>query len=386
MDYVAAWENPGTPRGWGLYDEAALKWIYGTEAVRSATMAENLLYRTDEHRFRSPLCTAFDLGTTPTEIALNAIERYDWLYSTRNRRAYRKFWDTSSYAASVYDSIFPLQRLWQLAIFNWSGGGVQATLKRLDQVDPTREVLTDDQYDALSQDFYNEMTATNGLVMAFYDAVINQPASTRNFQTEFDPFYGDVLRLGIVVDKLYSAFAFMDLTDISTYDPNIETFVAMYDAPFGQSNIALSQRVLDDMLGSNYDTFPWFRFLAVNLFASATNSNLIGNLALKDRIAIRRFETSAELTLEYGDTALERATATGNSSQVFIENAEEFVYTYLPDQAWHLVASRSRSPVSYQFMRDYNESLNSSRNGDQDNHGLKTLLAYYEFYNNFVGF
>ncbi len=386
MDYVRPWEETGTLRGWGQYDEAALKWIYGGPETREQVMQEDFLYCTDEHRFRSPLCRANDLGTTPSEIVLNAIERYDWLYSTRNRRAYRKFWDTGNYVAQIFDAIFPLQRMWHLAIFDWGGGGVQETLKRLDQVDDTRPVLTNDEYDELAADFYNDVTVANSLMMAFYDAVINQPASTRDFQTEFDPFYGDILRLGIIVDKLYSAFAFMDLQDVSNYDPNVQTFVAMYDAPFGTPNLALSQRVLDDMLGSNYDTFPWFRFLAVNLFASATNSNLVGDLSLKDRIAIRRFENSFEFELEYGADAMAAAVAPDNPSQVFVHDSEEYVYTYLPDRAWHLVASRSRSPVSYQFMRDYNDDLNAGRNGNLDNYGLKILLAYYEFYNNFVGF
>jgi len=37
-------------------------------------------------------------------------------------------------------------------------------------------------------------------------------------------------------------------------------------------------------------------------------------------------------------------------------------------------------------MKDYNEDLNASASESQDNYGLKILLAYYEYYNNFVGF
>ena len=115
MDYVAAYEEAGSNHGWGAYDEAALSWIYGTPEVRQARMAENYLYCTDEHRFRSPLCAAHDVGITPAQIVLNAIERYDSLYDVRNRRSYRKFWDTTGYASQVYSAIFPLQRMWNLA-------------------------------------------------------------------------------------------------------------------------------------------------------------------------------------------------------------------------------------------------------------------------------
>ncbi|WP_083457087.1 zinc-dependent metalloprotease [Sandaracinus amylolyticus] len=387
MDYVTSQEEAGSPRGWGQYDRAALSWIYGNADARERAMAGDYLYCTDEHRYRSPLCRAHDLGVTPSQITLNAIERYDWLYSIRNRRAYRRFWDTSAYTGQIFAAIFDLQRMWYLGQFDWSGGGVQDVLKRLDQLDPEREVLSDPEYDAIARDFYSDIQASIDLVMAFYDAVINQPASLRNYQTEFDPYYGDILRLGIITDKLYATFAFMDLQLVYNYDPNVETYAAMYDAPpFGSRTSALSQRVLDDMLGANYDTFPWFRFLAVNLFASATNTNLIGDVGLRERIAIRRYENLEELELELGEHVIEEATAEGNPAQIFVHDGEEHIYTFLEDQGWHLVTSRSRSPVSFQSMREYNEDLNAGRRGDLDNYGIKTLLAYYEYYNNFVGF
>ncbi len=386
MDYVWSPHETGTRRTWGQYDAAALTWIYGSEARRAEMMDEDLLYCTDEHRMRSPLCHAHDLGITPSQIVLNDIERYDWLYSIRNRRSYRTFWDTSRYVGSVYNSVFPMQRMWHLAIFDWGGGGVQETLKRLDQVDPNRDVLTDQEYDEISADFYNDIQAAIGMTMAFYDAVINQPASFRNYQTEFDPFYGDILRIGIIIDKLFTMFAFMDLQDIYNYNPDISTFVAMYDAPFGDRNAALSKRVLDNMLGASYDTFPWFRYYSILIFSSVTNSNLVGAAELKERIAIHRFENDAELFEIFGADIINRATDFDNPSQVFIHEGEEYVYTFLPDQGWHLVAGRSRSPVSYQFIRDYNDDLNGGANESLDNFGLKILLAYYEYFNNFVGF
>jgi hypothetical protein len=384
MDYVSPVEHAGVPNAWGGYDKAALTWIYGTPEKRAEVMGQDFLYCTDEHRFRSPLCAAYDLGVTPSQIVLNAIERYDWMYEFRNQRAYRTFWDTSTYLDSVYSSIFGLQRMWYLSVLDWQGGGVQGTLKRLDQKDG--KALSDPEYDEIAADFYNDGQAAVGLMMAFYDAVINQPASFRNYQTTFDPFYGDVLRLGISVDKLYAMYAFMDLQQVSNYNPDVNTYVSMYDAPFGTRNVALSQRVLDDMLGASYDTYPWFRFSALGVFASVTNTNLVGNLQLRDRIAVQRYENLEELTSMYGADILDRVAPENNPQRIFTNDGQEYVYTYLPDQNWHLVASRSRSPVSYQYVRDYNQSLNASASGTLDNYGLKMLLAYYEFYNNFVGF
>jgi hypothetical protein len=386
MDYVAAFEEAGSHRGWGGYDAAALTWIYGTPEKRTEVMGEDFLFCTDQHRFRSPLCYAHDLGITPSQIVLNAIERYDWLYSIRNQRAYRTFWDTSGYIYSVYASVFAMQRMWYLSIFDWGGGGVQDVLKRIDQKNPNGTVLSDPEYDEIAGDFYNDAQAAIGLQMAFYDAVINQPSSFRNYQTTFDPYYGDILRLGIIIDKIFTLFAFMDLQEVYNYNPDVYTYVSMYDAPFGDRNLALSQRVLDNMLGANYDTFPWFRYYSIGIFSAVTNTNLVDQVQLKERIAMQRYENLEELQAVYGADIIDRATGADNPQQLFTQDGEEYVYTFLADQGWHLVAGRSRSPVSYQFIRDYNQDLNGSADPDLDNFGLKILLAYYEYFNNFVGF
>ena len=384
MDYVHLESEAGVPARWGNYDINALKWIYGTEEVRAEVMADDPLFCTDEHRIFSPLCRAYDFGTSPAQVVLNAIDQYDWGYKFRNRRAYRQFWNIGSYTGRIFSSVFDIQRMWYLAIFDWGGGGVQQILKRLDQTEG-RDVLSQAAYDERSTDIYNDLAAANEITMAFYDSIINQSASFRNYQTEFDPFYGDIRRIGIIIDKLYATFAFMDLQDV-TYSPNISTYVAMYDAPFGSNAYSLSQRVLDNMLGSNYDTFPWFRYYAIAIFASVTNSNLVGSVDLRERIAIHRFNVESDMYERFPQDAVDHALRPDNPQQTFVYDGEEYVYIFLPDRTWHLVAGRSRSPVSFQFMRDYNEALNGGASAGLDNYGLKILLAYHEYYNNFVGY
>lgn len=396
MDYVESQMEATAPVVWGQYDQAALSWIYGTQQVRDQQMQKDLLYCTDEHTGNSPLCRMHDLGTTPAQVVLNSIERYDTLYDIRNRRAYRTFWNTMYYDYYIYDAVFPIQRMWYLALFDWGGGGVQDTLKRLDQVNGAT-VKTDPEYDEIAVDYTNDVSAAIALQMAFYDAIINQPASSRNYMTEYDPYYGDVLRLGIIIDKLYATFAFMDLQEVWDYDPNYYTYVAMYDAPFSNRNYALSQRVLDNMLGANYDTFPWFQYYALNIYASVTNTNLVDNIQLKERIAVRRYNTLEDFVAEFGQASYDTAIASDNPAGVFTLSGDrcdgatrmpcgEYAYTYLQDRGWHLVAGKSRSPVSYQYIRDYNESLRGGASDSLDNYGLKVLLAYHEYYNNLSGY
>ena len=87
-----------------------------------------------------------------------------------------------------------------------------------------------------------------------------------------------------------------------------------------------------------------------------------------------------------GETVDAMTANTDRAGQLFIHNAETYVYTYLADRNWHLVARKSRSPVSFQYMRDYNNSLNSGASGSLDTYGLKVMLSYHEYFNNFQGF
>jgi hypothetical protein len=385
MDYVRSQHEAGSPNGWGGYDVAALTWIYGGAAKRADVMKEDFLYCTDEHRLRSPLCYAHDLGVTPAQIILNAIEDYDYTYKFRNKRAFRTFWDTSTYYSGVYTRIFEMLRMYYLAVFDWGGGNVQDTLKRLDQVGGGK-VLTDPEYDEIATDFAKEAEAAVLMITAFYDSVINQSASFRNYATEFDPYYGDPLRLGIIFDKLVATEAFMDLHDVSNYNPNVQTYVAIYDSPYTDAHAALGKRVLDDMLGASYDTFPWFKYYAMGIFGQVSNDSSFSSIEMKDRIAIRRMESLERFNEEFGADAYAAATAPGNPGQLFEFNGEEYVYTYLEDRGFHLVANRSRNPVSFKFIRDYNQDLNDLADDTKDTYGLKTMLAYYEYFNNFSGY
>ncbi|MBI5510207.1 MAG: zinc-dependent metalloprotease [Deltaproteobacteria bacterium] len=392
MDYVSPIEEVGSEILWGKYDEAALTWIYGTQAKRDEVMADDYLYCTDEHAERSPLCQMFDLGVTPAQIVLNNFERYDWMYDIRNRRAFRTFWDTSDYTGRVYNSIFPPLRMWYLAIFDWGGGGVQDILKRLDQVEG-KTPLTPQQYNEIAVDFYNDVQAANAMLISYYNAVINESASFRNYQTEYDPYYGDILRLGIIIDKYFTTIAFMDFQETWNYDPNVYTYVALFDVPFGDKNYVLNQKVLDNFLGANYDTFPWFQYTALEYFAWATNSNLINSVDLKERIAIRRYNTAEALNEEFPEALVDAALAADperivptNPARLFVHQGEQYVYAYLKDRGYHLVAGEARNPVSFQYIKDYNDTLYASADEEADNYGLKILLALYEYYNNFVGF
>ena len=140
------------------------------------------------------------------------------------------------------------------------------------------------------------------------------------------------------------------------------------------------------MLGANYDTFVWFRYYALNIYAAVTNTNLVDSVQLKERIAIRRYDNRADLEAEFGAEAIAEALRVDNPAQIFTHDGQQYVYSYVGDRGWHLVAGKSRSPVSFQYVKEYNEALNASASDTEDTYGLKVLLAYYEYFNNFSGY
>ena len=95
---------------------------------------------------------------------------------------------------------------------------------------------------------------------------------------------------------------------------------------------------------------------------------------------------TAEALAELYPEARTDGLAPGNTAQIFTHDGQRYIYSYLSDRNWHLVSNESRSPVSFQYMKDYNEALNAQADTGLDNYGLKILLAYYEYYNNFSGF
>jgi len=168
--------------------------------------------------------------------------------------------------------------------------------------------------------------------------------------------------MGIIIDKLFATYAFMDLQEVWNYNPNIYDYAAMYDYPFGTSTAALTQRVLDDMLGANYDTFAWFKYTALELFASATNSNLVSSIELKERIAIKRFDTLAAFEAEFGTDVLPQVQRQDNSSQVFVFNARlGFDYQHALSLDFLPVDSAYLKGRSFSFLHRFEAIFPNSR-------------------------
>ncbi len=102
MDYQDLTDEMDEVWDWEAYDEAALTYAYSNGEIDLGKKNKTtFLYCTDEHRLMNAMCAAWDRGTTPSEVALSIIKRYEALYYVRNYRFDRPFWYTGGYSFNI---------------------------------------------------------------------------------------------------------------------------------------------------------------------------------------------------------------------------------------------------------------------------------------------
>ena len=143
------------------------------------------------------------------------------------------------------------------------------------------------------------------------------------------------------------AFAWTSTGSTASTTRTFYDYYALYDMGWGHGDAALSDQILDNMLGSGYDTFRWFPILgASGSLRGVTNTDSVrAALSSKDRIAIERY-TRMEGSQTYGGDVTTDGPFVGNPQQTFVLQRRVYVHVHRPTEQ-HLVARQSRSPVSF---------------------------------------
>jgi hypothetical protein len=396
MEYSLTFADAADSYMFKPYDRMALKWIYGGSDTsgngkcdKGETFQTNpteckqkageipFLYCDDQHSYFSPFCTWHDLGTTPTEIVKNEIEMYEWMYKFRNFRAFRKFWNTYSYSGAIANELYPLRRFLHLWGVDWYASNIKNNLTLLG-------VKGDELwYDNLTDEFNHEMGSAMRLVANFYKAILQQSAGERSYATKFDNFYGDVTQQGIIMDKYYAMLLFLGLWPIDDYDQNIYAYMAFHEYSLGNSLFySDGQDVVDSMIGGQYDVYPWFKPLAVMVFAQDTGDIMFSDRAKQNWIEMRRFSRLQDMIDYFGFDPRTQALKPDNPYQVFKDKkGAEWIYYFLQDRNEHLVSSKDKNPTAYKILWDQNEDLNVNKVGYLDDYEIKYYCDYYHYFN-----
>lgn len=426
MDYGHHFAEVGADLGWYPYDVAALTYAYRYDSQEAVDLEESAdiirivhpewhdplldpdtetggpdgdihlerayLFANDYHYFLSPLVELFDLGTTPTEIVYNEIQYYDFMYQFRNFRSWRQYWETWNYPSYAFNSTFWLRRFLELWVLDWNGEDLENDLRLLG--------VEGDLFffQNIRDEFMREMGQANRMAINFYQSILTQSNAERSYATTYDSFFGDVTRLGIIYDKFYAMLTFLGLWGADYYNWDMYAYLAYYEYNWGDAQCySDSMDALDSMLGGSYDVYPWFLPTAVLVFAEDTHNISFGDQAKKEWIGFRAFDRADDMSDYFGfDPRYECWSSDGvvvdcphaafgaedDGHQSFHDmEGGQWTYLFLDDRNQHVCASADISPVSFQLLWDYNESVNINHADYTSTYTIKYYLDYYEYFN-----
>jgi len=434
MEYNAVPDRVFWGAGWGPYDAGAISWIYGNpdghpqagpppagpvqgiSGQVTATYPWNdpkgfaadgreiqYLFCNERHTRYTPLCRAGDLGTTPSEIAANDIENYEWQYKWRNFRQYRKIWDDSKYADTPANFVTEQRRFLSLWAYDMSSAEVTQALQRIGVKPPAGADSAQLYYEQLTQKFTDEMSHAASLAAAFHEAIIQQTSGQRPYVTVYDHAFGAVTQQGIALDKLFALQSFTAVWPVDNYDPNQSAgrYIASY-SPFGLSSTVtgvgigatyetVGEQAVDAMTASPFDAFAYFRPLAIAQFTNDSNSlNYISAASgalrpeVRDWAGGRVFGRLDDFIQYFRDIAFENnfydpvngidcrersndckydpRTPRGYLQDTHFSDpyneflgpdARRYIWVYVPDRNQWVVADRDRNSATYTVMRNY---------------------------------
>jgi hypothetical protein len=247
------------------------------------------LWCTDRYVRYSPFCQTFDFGTTPSEIVASALDNEEWNYKWTNFRLYHKFWNDSGYAGGRAFFYHDLLRFISSWTWDWNAGTVPENLTKLG-VTPPNGVPEQYYYAAITDAFQNDISVANQLVAAFHLAMVEQASGERPYITTFDPFYGDVTQQGIIIDKNYALANYTNLYPVDNYDPSRSAGQYLFAAtPLAADYQSLTENVVSQFVGGQYDIFLYDQPLAVSNFATATQNLYFAQAPINGRASIRQW-------------------------------------------------------------------------------------------------
>jgi hypothetical protein len=425
--------NSGTPQsgsgapgpGWLPYDQGAIAFVYGNALTTatanpkpaapaagqqvgasgqtSATAPWNdpngwtgnaekqFLFCSHEHIRYTPLCRQFDLGSTPSEITAADIEAYEWNYNWRNFRQYYKVWDDSQYAVKVSNTITDMRRFPAMQAWDWSPTELTAKLIQVGINPPAGAANSGLFYQEITNQFQADVGAAELLDAAFHEAIIQQSTGERPYETQYDPYFGDVTQQGIAADKEISFVNWLGLWPYDNYDPSQSAGYwdsSMVQGP-GDQQPSQSWSTVGSMLGEKgpWDAYPEFFPNAVALFGHDTQSSLFTVLAypqMRDWIGGHTFVREQDAIDYFANIAVQNPqglngcttfeTCTYNPMLPSVDAADvghsnpttdafigpdgrRWVWTYLADRNVWVFCDQDRNSALYFQVLTYNQDI-----------------------------
>lgn len=368
MDYMDLEHEMDVAYNWEPYDVAALTHAYSNGRIQPD---KKYLFCTDEHTVLNALCNRFDHGSTPSEVAMSMIRSYDDAYHTRNERYDRQYWNTSGYEADVFGTMFDMKKflmLWRRAL---DTNTINEAL--------SRQNLAPEEIAETARQIAKDAKQAVRLSIAFYDAVIQQKASDRPYDTEYELFSGEVKRIGILADKIYAMLFFMG-NDAIPYHPNKPMSYTSFMTFQNEPEFAdMLNRIYENQLTTRVDMQPWFINSTRALYAIASSDPYnLGDSGNIDRIQVQRYtgeEMSRFFGIVVGDDKGAQALRLEKSAIAGLAVGDEIGYAEI--NGLYYVVGKLKNPYAYGIVKSI---VNADIGGDSTMQAKADLLELYNLY------
>jgi hypothetical protein len=366
----------------------------------------------------TPFCQAFDFGTTPSEIIASEIDQYEWEYLWRNYPQYHQYFDFSPYANAPAGFFTAGRRFLSTWAFDWAGSQLDDTFRRVG-VTPPPGVPEATYYNALDDQYNQDISAANQLYAATTQAIIQQSSGERPFVTKYDSYFGDTTQQGIAIDKSLALQAFTALWQIDNYDPNQAqgAYLSGFSFQADPGYEAVAEASCLSMVGGQYQMFPWAIPTGVQQFAQATHSvyylsggtggrpemkDWIGGYIFDRRIDFEDFFRNLAVTYNTVDkqgkllcptdqveTCTYDPTIKGTAddpeggfhsdpfNQFIGPDNRRWIWVYLQDANKWIAADRDRNVATWVMMYNYTSDVLFGEDDGSGGYGSEVPLKYF---------
>ena len=371
MDYLTLRDEASTYRDWEPYDQAALLYAYSDGAI-APKKGKKYLYCSNEHRTINAMCNFYDSGSTPTEVLTSIITRYDSLYAMRNYRYDREYWDTTFYPHRIFETMWDVKKFLNMWQSNFATSHLNhemrlnTELSHFDKAEIIREIQS-------------EMKQAQILAMAFYDGVIQQKMSDRDYRASFD-ITGDLSRIGILYDKVF-AMRFLIGDEGFIYNPNKNNNFSSYLTHSSDNTLKpYIDKYYANALTTRVDMEPWFLTYGRMLFSeNATNyenKKMSSYIARMKISKVKAKDMKKYFNIDAWNLNQATETILHKSQHPSFKNGETIGILKIDDEFY--ITSKSKNPYAYNIFLNVMEDIGSEYSIQDDKLDFLEMFNFYQ--------
>jgi len=269
--------------------------------------------------------------------------------------------------------MWAIKKFYMMYQEGYAGDGIK---EELDKIDGLKQYEKDEIELAIDLDFEQSIK----LALTFYNAVLAQKTSEKDWADEREERSGELKRVGTAADKIY-AMLFLAGDSGFMYNPNVNINYSTYLGLLNHARLApLATKMFENVINSRVDMEQGFLGFGRSLYAmNATNFYNRDELDFINKIAVERFDAE-KMEYFFGLTANEMSESktlklTQSKHPDFSINEEVAVVRI--GEFWYF-SHKSNNPYIYIDMQNIIEDEKAQRNVADSKRYLQDLYDMYK--------